>query len=136
MVMDQLQPKEKSMDMTKSFSILKKLVWEAYKVVKSNKGAAGVDEETLTDFDHKLKDNLYIPWNPMSSGSYFPRAVRAVPIPKKAGGTRILSVPTVTDRIAQATVKRVLEPLLEPHFHKDSFRDGEMIKDMKSKKVI
>lgn len=107
--------------MTKPFSIPKEWVWDAYKQVKSNKGAAGIDEETLTEFDRNLKDNLYKLWNRMSSGSYFPPPVKAVPIPKKSGGERILGVPTVTDRIAQSVVKRILESVLEPIFHKDSY---------------
>ena len=72
-------------------------------------------------FESKLKDNLYKLWNRMGSGSYFPPPVKAVPIPKKSGGTRILGVPTVADRVAQTVVKMVLEPLLEPVFDRDSY---------------
>ena len=93
----------------------------AYKLVKANKGAAGVDHQTLGDFDLNLKDNLYKIWNRMSSGSYFPPAILAVPIPKKTGGERILGIPTVSDRIAQMVVKLTFEPLVEPHFHPDSY---------------
>lgn len=107
--------------MTKSFSIPKRLIWEAYKQVKSNKGGAGIDEETLIKFDENLKDNLYSIWNRMSSGSYFPPPVKAVAIPKKSGGERILGIPTVKDRIAQAAVRLMLEPNLETIFHKDSY---------------
>jgi len=85
----------------KPYSIFKWVVFEAYKRVKANKGAAGVDEESIADFEINLKDNLYRIWNRMSSGSYFPPPVRAVDIGKKDGGQRRLGVPTVSDRIAQ-----------------------------------
>jgi retron-type reverse transcriptase len=87
------------------FVIDKRLVYEAYKAVKSNGGAAGVDGQTIEQFEADLKGNLYKIWNRMSSGSYFPPPVRAVPIPKKSGGQRILGVPAVSDRIAQMVVK-------------------------------
>jgi RNA-directed DNA polymerase len=106
---------------TKPFTITKKLVVEAYKLVKTNAGAAGVDEQSLADFDKDLKGNLYRLWNRLSSGSYFPAPVKAVTIPKKQGGERILGVPTVTDRIAQMVVKLVFEPTVEPYFHPDSY---------------
>jgi len=106
---------------TKPFSISKHVVWEAYRRVKSNKGSAGVDKQSIAEFDVELKANLYRIWNRMSSGSYLPPPIRAVPIPKKSGGTRILGVPTVADRIAQTVVTLTLEPLLEPHFHQDSY---------------
>jgi RNA-directed DNA polymerase len=110
------------MDKAKPFCIPKREVWEAYKQVKANQGAAGVDGETIEDFDRDLKGNLYRIWNRMSSGSYFPPPVRRVDIPKgDTGGTRPLGVPTVSDRIAQMVVKRYLEPILEPKFHKDSY---------------
>jgi RNA-directed DNA polymerase len=107
--------------LAKPFEISKQLVFEAYQRVKANGGAAGVDGESLADFDQSLKKNLYRIWNRLSSGSYFPPPVRAVPIPKKSGGLRILGVPTVSDRIAQMVVKMCLEPSLEPHFHEDSY---------------
>lgn len=107
--------------MTKSFSIPKRLVWEAFQQVKANGGSAGVDQESIEQFESKLKDNLYKLWNRMSSGSYFPPPVKAVPIPKKSGGIRILGVPTVADRVAQTVVKMVLEPMLEPVFDRDSY---------------
>ena len=107
--------------MTKPFVIPKKLVWEAFQRVKANGGSAGIDEESIEMFESKLKDNLYKLWNRMGSGSYFPPPVKAVPIPKKSGGTRILGVPTVTDRVAQTVVKMVFEPLLEPVFDRDSY---------------
>jgi len=106
---------------TKPYIISKQLIVEAYKLVKANKGAAGVDQQSLESFDKNLKDNLYKIWNRMSSGSYFPPPVKAVPIPKKSGGERILGIPTVSDRIAQTVVKLIFEPSVEPHFHKDSY---------------
>jgi RNA-directed DNA polymerase len=109
------------LDKTKSFEISKQTVWEAYQRVKANKGAAGVDEETLEEFEKDLKGNLYKIWNRMSSGSYFPPAVKAVEIPKKSGGVRILGIPTVADRIAQMVVKLYFEPKVEPIFAKDSY---------------
>jgi len=105
----------------KPFDISKHLVQKAYKEVKVNGGAAGVDKESIAAFEVKLKDNLYRIWNRMSSGSYFPPAVKAVPIPKKSGGTRVLGVPTVSDRIAQTVVKKFLEPILDPVFDDNSF---------------
>ena len=107
--------------MTKPYQISKHLVWEAYQRVKANKGADGVDGESLQAFEAKLKDNLYKLWNRLSSGSYFPPPVKGVSIPKKSGGVRMLGIPTVADRIAQSVVKMVLEPILEPVFHKDSY---------------
>jgi RNA-directed DNA polymerase len=109
------------MDKTKPYEISKTVVWEAYKRVKANKGAAGVDNESIDKFEANLKDNLYKIWNRMSSGSYFPPPVKAVEIPKKNGGVRILGVPTVADRIAQMTVKIYFEPLVEPYFNNDSY---------------
>ena len=106
---------------SKPFMIEKRLVYEAYKAVKSNKGAAGVDGQTLEQFEADLEGNLYKIWNRMSSGSYFPPPVRAVSIPKKSGGERILGVPTVSDRIAQMVVKQLIEPDLEPVFLPDSY---------------
>jgi group II intron reverse transcriptase/maturase len=96
-------------------------VYEAYEAVKSNKGAAGVDGQTIEQFEADLKGNLYKIWNRMSSGTYFPPPVRAVSIPKKTGGERILGVPTVSDRIAQTVVKRLIEPDLDPVFLPDSY---------------
>src|SRR3989442_487995 len=105
----------------KPYAIAKQLVWEAYKRVKANRGAAGVDGQSLAAFEKNLKRNLYKIWNRMSSGSYFPPPVRLVEIPKGNGGTRPLGIPTVADRIAQNVVKMVLEPLVEPVFHEDSY---------------
>ena len=95
----------------KPYVIPKQLVWDAYRRVKANEGAAGVDGETLAMFEKDLKSNLYKIWNRMSSGSYFPPAVRLVEIPKDSGGTRPLGIPTVADRVAQTVVKMVLEPV-------------------------
>ena len=106
---------------TKSFDISKRMVWNAYRQVKANRGSAGVDQQSLEDFDRDLSKNLYKLWNRMSSGSYFPPAVKRVGIPKKDGGTRYLGVPTVADRIAQTVVKQCLEPKWDAFFHPDSF---------------
>ena len=105
----------------KSHTISKQVVWKAYKRVKANRGAAGVDRQSLEEFEKDLKSNLYKIWNRMSSGSYFPPPVRLVEIPKGTKGTRPLGIPTVADRIAQMVAKIYLEPLLEPHFHPDSY---------------
>jgi RNA-directed DNA polymerase len=96
-------------------------VLEAYKRVKANRGSAGIDQESITEYETRLKDNLYKIWNRMSSGSYFPPPVKAVAIPKKQGGERILGVPTVSDRVAQMVVKIYFEPKVEPIFHDDSY---------------
>lgn len=105
----------------KSFEISKRAVWEAYRRVKANKGAAGVDEQSITEFEADLKGNLYKLWNRLSSGTYFPPPVRAVQMPKRDGSLRVLGVPTVADRIAQAVVRGCLEPGVEPVFHADSY---------------
>jgi RNA-directed DNA polymerase len=110
-----------SKSQVKPFDIPKSMVWEAYQRVKANKGAAGVDGQTVEQFEQDLKDNLYRLWNRMSSGSYFPPPVKAVEIPKASGGVRILGVPTVADRIAQTVVAMYLERLVEPIFHPDSY---------------
>jgi group II intron reverse transcriptase/maturase len=105
----------------KPFNIPKREVWEAYKRVKANQGAAGVDGQSIEEFEARLAGNLYKLWNRLSSGSYMPPPVRRVDIPKANGGTRPLGIPTVADRIAQEVVRRYLEPLLEPIFHEDSY---------------
>ena len=110
-----------SKSQVKPFDIPKSVVWEAYQRVKANKGAAGVDGQTVGQFEQDLKGNLYKLWNRMSSGSYFPPPVKAVEIPKASGGVRILGVPTVADRIAQTVVAMYLERLVEPVFHPDSY---------------
>jgi RNA-directed DNA polymerase len=106
---------------SKPFSVDKRRVYEAYKAVKSNGGAAGVDRQTIEQFEANLGRNLYRIWNRMSSGTYFPPPVLAVSIPKKSGGQRILGVPTVSDRIAQMVVKQLIEPDLDPIFLADSY---------------
>ena len=106
----------------KAFAISKVLVWKAYLKVKANKGAAGIDGQSLADFAEDEKNHLYKIWNRMSSGSYFPPPVKAVEIPKAGGkGVRVLGVPTVADRIAQTVVTMILEPVVEPVFHPDSY---------------
>ena len=109
------------MDEAKPFDIPKREVWEAFKKVKANQGAAGVDGQSIADFEADLSNNLYKLWNRMSSGSYFPPPVRRVEIPKAEGGTRALGIPTVADRVAQEVARRYLEPRLEPVFHADSY---------------
>ena len=101
------------MGKAKPYNISKKVVWEAYKRVKANGGAAGVDGQTMADFEKDLKGNLYKLWNRMSSGSYFPPPVKLVEIPKGDGSKRPLGIPTIADRIAQTTVKMYLEPIVE-----------------------
>ncbi len=110
----------------KPFDISKRDVWEAFKRVKANRGTAGVDGQSIADFEADLSNNLYKLWNRLSSGSYFPLPVLRVNIPKADGGTRPLGIPTVTDRIAQEVARRNLEPRLEPVFHADSdgYRPG------------
>ncbi|MCA1607654.1 MAG: group II intron reverse transcriptase/maturase, partial [Acidobacteria bacterium] len=106
----------------KPFNIPKVLVWKAYQHVKANRGAAGVDGVSLEEFETDLRNNLFKIWNRMSSGSYFPPPVRAVEIPKPhGGGTRMLGVPTVADRIAQTVAALALEPRTESIFHEDSY---------------
>lgn len=109
------------MSIAKPFEISKRGVYDAYLQVKSNRGAEGVDRQSIRDFEQDLRNNLYKLWNRLSSGSYFPPAVLAVSIPKSNGGTRRLGIPTVADRIAQTVVKQYLEPLAEPYFHPDSY---------------
>ena len=109
------------MDRAKPYAISKREVWNAYKRVRANQGAAGVDGQTIADFEADLSNNLYKLWNRMSSGSYFPPPVRRVDIPKSDGKTRPLGIPTVADRIAQMVVKHHLEPMVEPGFHPDSY---------------
>src|ERR1039457_4066353 len=106
----------------KPFVIPKQLVWEAYKRVKANKGAPGVDRQSPEEFESDLRDNLYKIWNRISSGTYFPPPVRAVEIPRPhGGGVRILGVPTVADRVAQTVAAMALEARTESIFHEDSY---------------
>ena len=106
---------------SKPFDISKKLVWEAWLKVKKNGGSYGIDKQSIDDFELNIKDNLYKLWNRLSSGSYFPPAVKRVNIPKSDGGIRPLGIPTVGDRVAQMAMKMLLEPELEPVFHPNSF---------------
>ncbi len=109
------------MEQAKPFRITKRQVWEAYKRVKANQGTAGVDGQSIEEFEEDLKGNLYKLWNRLASGSYFPPAVLRVEIPKGDGRMRPLGIPTVADRVAQTVVKQYLEPELEQHFHPDSY---------------
>jgi group II intron reverse transcriptase/maturase len=105
----------------KPFAISKRNVWDAYKRVRANRGAAGIDGQSISAFEENLSKNLYKLWNRLTSGSYFPPPVRRVEIPKSDGRTRPLGIPTVADRIAQMVVTRFLQPVIEPHFHVDSY---------------
>ena len=109
------------MEETKPFKISKQIVKIAFDRVKANKGTYGIDDQTISDFEENLKDNLYKIWNRMSSGTYFPKPVKAVAIPKKNGGTRILGIPTVEDRVAQMVAKIYFEPGVEKLFYEDSY---------------
>src|SRR5262249_17582041 len=112
---------EEPVQTAKPFNIAKRMVWDAYKRVKANQGAAGVDEESLADFEGNLTTNLYQLWNRLASGSYFPPPVRTVAVPKRDGGQRRLGIPTESDRMAQTVVAMALEPVLEPVYHPDSY---------------
>jgi RNA-directed DNA polymerase len=118
-------------EVAKPFHIPKQLVWEAYRRVKASAGGPGVDGQTVENFEADLKDNLYRIWNRMSSGSYFPPPVKLVAIPKSDGRERRLGIPTVADRVAQNVVKMVLDPIVEPQFHADSYgyREGRSALD-------
>ena len=114
-------PQEEGGPQTKPFLINRWQVYEAFRRVKAKAGSAGVDKQSIAEFEENLKDNLYKIWNRMSSGSYMPPPVKAVAIPKKSGGDRLLGIPTVSDRIAQMVVKLEFEPDVEPHFLPDSY---------------
>ncbi len=106
----------------KPFCISKQVVWDAWELVRAKDGAAGVDEQSIAEFEQDLKNNLFVLWNRLSSGSYMPPPVRAVQIPKKHGqGVRTLGIPTVADRVAQKVAALYLEPKVEPMFHPDSY---------------
>ena len=109
------------MQNAKPFPVTKRQVWEAWKRVKANQGGAGIDQQSIADFEANLGDNLYKLWNRMASGSYHPKPVRRVDIPKSGGGVRPLGIPTVADRVAQMVAKAALEPVLEQEFHPDSY---------------
>jgi RNA-directed DNA polymerase len=107
---------------SKPFAISKHAVWEAWQRVRANKGAAGIDEQSIAAFEQDVKNNLFKLWNRLSSGGYFPPPVKAVEIPKRgSSGVRVLGVPTVADRVAQTVVAMALEPSVEPMFHPDSY---------------
>ena len=108
-------------DKLKTYNIAPQAMREAYQRVKANRGAAGVDKQTIKDFGKDLGGNLYKIWNRMSSGSYIPDPVLQVEIPKGKNESRKLGIPTIADRIAQTVVKLYLEPILEPKFHEDSY---------------
>jgi len=110
-----------SKSQAKPFEVSKHVVWEAYLRVKANKGAAGADGCTIEQYEQDLKDNLFKLWNRLSSGSYFPPPVKAVAIPKAGGGSRVLGIPTVDDRIAQTVAAMYLERQVESIFHPDSY---------------
>jgi RNA-directed DNA polymerase len=113
--------RRRQVDAAKTFTIPKRQVYEAFKAVKANAGTAGVDGQSIEDFEKDLKGSLYKIWNRMSSGTYFPPPVKAVAIPKKDGGERILGVPTVADRVAQMVARMEFEPNVEPIFLPDSY---------------
>jgi RNA-directed DNA polymerase len=102
--------------LAKSFNLSKQEVWDAYLSVKANKGSAGIDGQTMENFELELKDNLYKIWNRLSSGSYFPSPVRRVEIPKSNGKLRPLGIPTISDRIAQMVIKKRLGRCVEPYW--------------------
>lgn len=115
------QQEEAGHEQTKPFQVSKLQVVEAYRRVKASAGGAGVDNQTLEDFDRNLRNNLYKIWNRLSSGNWMPPPVKAVEIPKKSGGSRLLGIPTVSDRIAQMTVLITFEPSVERYFLDDSY---------------
>ena len=104
----------------KSHDVPKRLAWDARLKVEKNGGAAGADGVTIGQFEERLEDNLYRPWNRLPSSSYFPGPVRAVEVPKK-GGTRVLIIPNVVDRMAQTVAVLALEPAVEAVFHRAHF---------------
>jgi RNA-directed DNA polymerase len=106
---------------TKPFEIPKRLIWDSWKQVAANDGAPGVDKESIQMFHSRVGANLYTLWNRMSSGSYYPKPVRQVLIPKGDGKLRALGIPTVADRVAQMAVKNVLEGRMEALFHPTSY---------------
>ena len=109
------------MENAKPFCIAKRDVWDAYKRVRANHGAAGVDGQSIEQFEEDGEHHLYRLWNRLCSGSYFPPPVRRVDIPKDEKSTRPLGIPTVCDRIAQTVAKRYQEPIVEPLFHENSY---------------
>lgn len=130
-----LNREEETMNEAKPFKVEKRLVYEAYKRVKSNKGSAGIDGVEMEKFEENLSDNLYKLWNRMSSGTYFPKAVKLVEIPKSNGGKRPLGIPTIEDRIAQMAAVLEIMPELDKIFHEDSYgyRPGKSAHDAVAK---
>jgi retron-type reverse transcriptase len=108
-------------DKTKSYEISKREVYSAWLRVRKNGGGSGVDGVSIADFEVNLSGNLYKLWNRMSSGSYFPQAVKRVEIPKPDGGKRPLGIPTIYDRVAQEVVRAKLETMVDPYFVADSY---------------
>ena len=106
---------------TKSQPITKVMVWQAFKEVRANKGSGGIDKMSWEYLEENKKTELYKLWNRLTSGSYYPNAVKQVGIPKKDGGVRKLGIPTLLDRVAQQVVKLHLERIVEPLFHNSSF---------------
>jgi group II intron reverse transcriptase/maturase len=106
---------------TKPFTISKWQVATAFELVKANAGSSGIDQQSIQDFERNLQNNLYKLWNRLSSGSYYPPPGKAVAIPKKTGGERVLGIPTVGDRVAQMVVKLEFDPQVEPYFSEDSY---------------
>lgn len=109
------------MEKTKPFEISYQVFGKAFERVKANKGSYGIDEQTIKKYEENLQANLYKLWNRMSSGTYFPKPVKAVAIPKKSGGTRMLGIPTVEDRVAQMVAKIYFEPNVEKIFYEESY---------------
>lgn len=105
---------------SKSQPITKQMVWFAWLQVKENDGSGGIDNQSIASYEANLANNLYKLWNRMTSGSYFPSSIKRIYIPKE-GGKRPLGLPTIEDKIAQTVVTNYLEPLLEKHFHQDSY---------------
>src|SRR6476660_7411122 len=96
---------EESCMTCKPYDIPKTLIWEAWLHVKANQGAAGIDAETIEQFETKLGDNLYKLWNRMSSGSYFPPPVKAVPIPKKSGGEGVTALCSLAGQTSKSLMR-------------------------------
>jgi len=109
------------LETTKPFKISKQDVEREWELVRANNGTYGVDGETIEQFESARAGHLYKLWNRLSSGSYFPPAVKTVVIPKKTGGERRLGIPTVADRVAQTVAKLHFEPRVEPYFHTDAY---------------
>lgn len=119
------------MNTTKPLDIPRQLFRDAWKLVRANKGSAGIDDQSIEDFERHLDRNLYKVWNRMSSGTYFPPPVKGVEIPKKTKGTRLLGIPSTSDRLAQTAAKLYFEPIVEKVFLSDSYgyRPGKSAHD-------